>query len=356
MPINTLGSWAAMLVVVQFFLVITIYPCALIIHHQFAGRFKRVGKKKTDGDEEDAQKAQANMPNSPSGLRAVTSVRSLLAGVDEHGHEFRPIEKFFNGKWTNLMQKLRFPLIVVALALLATSAYFAAILQPPVEQEQILPTSDPMYSALLLQQTAFPALDEGNGVLVNVLFGVSESDRSAISRFNATEPGTAVLDTKFSLTTAAAQNRLLEACTIFEKIGTNDTKLKKTINQCWIRDFAEWRQKIDINNTAFETYANESQLAAEILKFGKFKNDRNSQPYLKYLTSGRIGMTAKQDRVIFTQLSFATDLVPFGPVSKARAAYDKWEAAKKKFIASTRGVALKRPIVSGGQFNFLMLF
>jgi len=114
------------------------------------------------------------------------------------------------------------------------------------------------------------------------------------------------------------------------------------------QDFADWRAKKNRNNAEFITYLSESRLAAEVLEYGKFKYE-SSTPYLKYFTSGRIGMTAKQDRVIFTQLSFATDLVPFGPVKESKAAYSKWEKALKQFNASTKVGALKRPFASGGE-------
>jgi len=305
--------------------------------------------KKTDGDEEE-QKYET-VPTQPilitthSKMTAVRNITSLLSGRTPDGTKFRPIEEFFNKKWTKWMHMARFPLIVVAVALLITSIVFTARLQPPVEQEQILPKSDPMYSALLLQTSAFPAAEEGQTITVNLLWGLKNANRSGISRFNTTASGAAVVDLKFSLTTAYAQKRLLEACEFFAKLGSKDPTLQK-LSQCWIRDFSKWRQSR--REPPFVNYATEAELAEQVLLFGKAKIDR-AQPYLNHLTSGRIGMSPRQDRILFTSISISTDLPPFGPLSIVEVAYKKWEKEVKRFNSQTRSDAMKRVFASGGQ-------
>jgi len=192
-----------------------------------------------------------------------------------------------------------------------------------------------MYSALVLQTTAFPTLDDGQIIIFDVVFGLRNStDRTGISVWDAANEGNATLDNRFSLRTKEAQEGLLKACDFFDVLAS---RKGAKISKCWIRDFTtnNTANSATPSTQAFETYGSEKEFAAEILRFGKAKVGR-AHPYLDYLKKGSIGLTKEQDRVVFTRLSFATELKIFGPFSETNKAYKRWDELFERYLKTVR--------------------
>lgn len=128
MPISTLGIWAGLLVIIQFLLVITVYPSALIIWERFWKK-KQWWKRFQRKSEENEKRSEA---------------------------EYRPIERFFNGPWTKLTYAARWPLVIVAAALIGVSIWLATKLETPLEPEKFLPDSNPIVKATDLVRSRIP--------------------------------------------------------------------------------------------------------------------------------------------------------------------------------------------------------
>lgn len=136
MPISSLGIWAGLLILLQFVLVVTIYPSALILWQNFWRvrkwwRCFRLPKEvKTEENQEDY-----------CGLKGFFKRRKTAEG------ELRWIERFFNGPWTRITYISRWPLFLFGAALMGIAIWLTTRLDTPREQEKFLPDSNPIIKA-----------------------------------------------------------------------------------------------------------------------------------------------------------------------------------------------------------------
>lgn len=349
MPIGTLGIWAGVLIIFQFFLVITIYPCAVVTWHRF-WRLRKISRcfRKTDGNlssssqKNDTNEAQSNAgeagekSNTNENVEGSHSVpiwaRCLPArwrperkprGVDE----YRTIEKFFRGPWINFVNRFRYALLLFAVALVGVSAYLATKLSPPEENESFLPKSNNLRTALETVEDSFSTSEADSLLRVRVTWGILGTDRTGTSKFDPSEPGKAELDTNFDLRSAEAQQHVLNACSFF---GDQENLIfqEPTIGpderiECWIRKFKDWRSTKGKEN--FETYETESALIAEIIEFGNEPDDDGNTPNLGFLTGQHVAFTEDRTRIVFTEVRFVSNLKAAEPYKIMWPVYQEWQ-------------------------------
>lgn len=353
MPISTLGIWAGLLILLQFVLVITIYPCATIIWYQFWRVRKWTNCLKAPKQDSEVTKASESTPSSEKlGLFS-----KLLKRRKRNEHEYRPIEKFFNGPWTRWMNASRIPILVVGLVLVAGSIYFATRLETPIEQEKFLPDSFPAQNALNLLRTAFPVIDGSTKTRVIITWGIEGIDRRGTSRYNPLDIGKSKLDPQFSMRSSSGQQRILEACKYFSDESKGLLTTEPTLNvkkTCWIEDFQAWR-KLTKKGDTFSNYRTEKELIGDLIDFGTWKDSRGFQPFFKYLRGQNIGFNKNRTKVLFTEISFITDLERGSPFSVTRPVFDQWQKELSKFNEGTSDEGVKRPFATGGiQWTFMI--
>lgn len=288
MPISTLGVWAGTVVVLQFVLVITVYPCAVIMWHRFwRPRMFVSGFKKINDNELDKDLAI------PIWYCLLPVSWRPEVKVPEPG-EYRSVERFFRGPWLKFVKSGRFVLIGIAVVLASLSLWRALTLDTPSELESFLPKNDPFVVPAETISDAFPRGNADFQLKVWVTWGVSGVDRSGLGRYDVNETGTVVLDNTFNLALATVQQRLFDACVFFgsntELIFQDDTGIDAV--DCWINDYSTWRK--GQGNIDFVDFDSQLELVNELLEFGKFKTEDGSQPFLKYLRSQRIGFDRQQ--------------------------------------------------------------
>lgn len=316
MPIGTLGVWAGVLILLQFLLVITIYPCAVAVWHRFwrVRNLTNCFRKPVDVDND--QKVSFWYRCLPVKWRP----EPKLAGVDE----YRKIETFFRGPWIAFIRRFRFPLLVLAVALVAVCIYLATRLQPPKESENFLPESNELRVAFAALEDDFPRSDADLQLAVRITWGIKGTDRSGTSKFDTSDPGTAILDSNFDLKTAAAQQHVLKACSFFRN-QKNLIFQEPTISddervECWIQKFKDWRGKEE-----FETYDKEVDLIKELIKFGNDTTPDGRQPNLKYLSDQHIAFTKGLDSVVFTEIRFVSPVEAAAPYKIMWPVYEEWQ-------------------------------
>ena len=139
MPIGTLGVWASLLILIQFVLVITVYPCAVIIWERF-WRKRLIVRFWRKSSEEEAQ-YELNLPFYQRFLPKKWR-RSPDAPVSPT--EYRPIERFFRGPWFRIIARARYFLIALSIILGGMSIWLGTRLEPPTEVEIFLPRDHPI--------------------------------------------------------------------------------------------------------------------------------------------------------------------------------------------------------------------
>lgn len=324
-PISTFGVFAGLLVLLQFVLVMTIYPSALIIWHRFwrpRQWWKRFSKK------------------------------------ERNETELRFIERFFGGFWSTWTHKLRIPLVSIAAVLIGVSIWLATRLDTPAKAEKFLPDDFPAQKASLILQNDFPSFDDSDNVNVAVMWGVSGIDREGISRYNFEDVGKPILDDDFSLRSATAQKRVLDSCAFFsdssKELITTETSIQEKVI-CWIRDFAAYRKDVLKLPDEFETYASEKDLANAVLNFTSFTNAQGFQPYAGYLSDGFIGFDESKERIVYTYIDFVTGLKESDPFSISWPEYEKWESALDSFNAETTNKDVDEAFQAASQWSSAVL-
>lgn len=398
MPVATLGYWASFLVLVQYLLVITMFPCAVIMWHRSIRhrKLKNCFTKAGDADElddclitvEDDESYCA--PNSGSSRSTAATaatddqtaedVRFGVADVTEDDEatsvieapvakwaswkrcfrgnngggksssEYRRVEKFFRYRWVVYIDKLKYVLVVAALAVFGVSIYFAAKLEPLSADEEFLPPDAPLRIATRLNRNAFLDFSGRSSVQSTVFWGVQGVDREGTSKYDPESVGSPIYDDSFDLKPADTQDFMLKVCNDIAKNSDllSQTRQNDPVN-CWIRDFSAWR------SSPFQTYKDDASLVVELRSFFGFTNETDgSQPYMQYLRDGRLIFSPKGDRVVFTEFVFDTDIRITEPGRVVRPRFDNWQSAVEK-LARSAPKSAKEPLVSFGYASMWMV-
>lgn len=408
MPIAVFGYWASFLVLMQYLFVITMYPCAIVIwHRSLRGRTlkscfrekdadayvkgdeitleddesedgsSRLSDVSSDGDDhsKDGKEGKGGKDASETAeAEGSREFKDMLAddrplwkrcfGVGgkrkkNDGTEYRIIEKFFRYQWVTFVNKLKYPLIVLALALFGGSIFLAQKLQPLSETEEFLPPNDPLHISTRLAREAFLDLNGRASVQTAVFWGVGDVDRASTTKWDPEDIGSPVFDNSFDLKPAAAQEFLLKFCNGIAKkrdLISQQAGQKEPAN-CWIRDFATWRRDDKSKSSdSFETYRDDKSLVGDLRSFfGHTNGTDGSQPYLRYLRDGRLLFSKDGKRVVYSEFLFETDLKPdIEPGSVVRSFYRKWESAVDE-LAKGAPTSVEKPRVTFGYSSMWMV-
>lgn len=342
MSISTLGVWAGVLILFQYALVITIYPCAVIIWHRFwRPRLFVNFFRKLDADAVEQEVA------TPLWQRFLPKSRRKKVTPVAIG-EYRLIERFFRGGWFNFLQKGRFFLIAIGVIWAGVSIWLATGLEPPEVEEDFLPSDHPVNVARRTLQNGFPRSDADLQLRVSVTWGIKDVNRAGTSRYDVDNTGVALYDKDFDMTKAAAQEHVLEACAFFE---VKDKQLLFTEtdviepSRCWIKDYRKWR-KSEGKPDSFTDFDSGKDLVAELIEFGNHTDD-GFKPYFKYLRDQDIAFDANKTRVVFTEIRFVSPTDAQVPYRVMWPVYTKWRDELEKLNKDgPKGV--NQAIVTGG--------
>lgn len=333
MPISTLGVWAAILVLLQFFLVITFYPCAVVTWHRywrprlFVQRFRMV---------EDPEELEVELATK-WWQRFIPLSRRPEPHIRKPG-EYRSVERFFRGPWFNFLSKARWIIIALSIAFAGVSLWQGLSLETPRETESLLPESHPIWVASDTLRDAFPRSDVDLQLRVWVVWGVTGRSRAGLSKFDVTDLGQPIYDMEFDLTKSAVQQRILDACSFFASrtdLIFNGSAAIDPIN-CWIRDYYEWR------NETFVDFASQDELIDDLLEFANASESNQA-----YFNLQRIALNANRSRVVFTEIGFVGSTDANAPEREMWPIYEEWRDLMDDFNSRSPAGADKA-FVTGG--------
>lgn len=324
MPISTLGVWAGILILVQYFFVISVYPCAIAIWHRFwrtrlAIRFF----KKVDQDMVEKE------VHTPLWHRFLPPSRRPTVKSPASG-EYRGVERFFRGPWFRVISKARFIIVAIAIVLAGLAIWAASKLKPPEKEEEFLPSDHPLRAALITFRDAFPLSDEQQLLNVFITWGIKDVDRKGTSRFDLEEHGTPVFDERFDFSKATVQNQVLEACTFFDQkdlVFQGDSSVD--VVDCWIKEYKKWRKDVE-NKDDFEDFDSGKAQVEDLIKFGEYE-EAGIKVNLKYLENMYVVFDLNYTRVIMTDISFVTPIRAQEPYSVMWPVYNTWQDELEKF-------------------------
>ena len=261
MPISAFGIWAATIVACNYILVITLYPSFLMIHYEYIKPFeqkfccflcksmhmdiKPITKDTTVASSFHSTPNRPKPKPKPQPQRRVSfdenvdelelveneehqrKVRLSHDGTtgqndqlvngendphydpDETGATYRPLELFLGYSWTKYVTKVRFPILVLFLALFSVSVYLATLIEAQDENEAWFDEEHYMQATIDLL-ASFSTSEEDGLLSLDIAWGVGGVDRGDSSRWEPSEFGSVVWDDDFDLSSPDAQTFLYD--------------------------------------------------------------------------------------------------------------------------------------------------
>eukprot|EP00945_MAST-04E_sp_MAST-4E-sp1_P001572 g1572.t1 len=257
MGFSTFGWFAAICIILNYVLVITFTPAALLVQEMYISPFldRTIGskvaycrRKRDVGDE--ASTAEKGGEQKDGGHKA-----GCLSNL------YVPyMTKAMNGKkW---LKPLPIAIIVILVANTIQASVFTSLLTPPTEEEEWV-KEDHMMAKWNDKTRGMFLGDEDNDFLQGrFVFGITGIDRTGFNRFDtlSTFRGNPVFDDKFEIHSQAAQEALLSFCQTVETYkckdnlrgcGSTDTLARPGSVRCWIREFQSWHKAKYANATTY---------------------------------------------------------------------------------------------------------
>jgi protein dispatched 1 len=273
-PISSFGFWAATLIATNFLLVVTMFPCIIVIYELYVkGCCSKLlcccpceTCKKTENDQALAAKGSSAVeltdvqhgshggdnddaePASPSPPVAIANPDDQEAGappmvrnvsvMDElDDSQLRPVERFFKNTWSPGVYKYRKFILIGCVILIIAASYTALQITPLSEQERFFPDGHWIARSFDAVSTEFIKTAVDSSVKVHVVWGVAGIDDSNVDRFDPDDIGTVVWDSNFDVSSPAAQRTVIYMC---DDLESSDLVLDGLV-QCFMKDYRDWR-------------------------------------------------------------------------------------------------------------------
>lgn len=181
MPISSFGIYAAVIISVNYALIILVFPPLIIWYDR-----RLDGKWCVCSKENEAKK------------------QSTDANLNEVGEEtFGRIEMFFSGPWNKCVYKLRYVIVFMFFVWTIVATIIASQLSPLTKEEQFLPDDHPAQEFFNKENYFLGA--GANTLEMKLYWGVKDIDKSKTSMWDAVYIGEPILDESFDLTPVEAQ-------------------------------------------------------------------------------------------------------------------------------------------------------
>lgn len=228
-PIAAFGFFSACLIVANFGMVSTIYPCGLIIRQKHEKRccaaiFGRCFSSCRLTDEE---------------TRSKDHDTSDTFGQDQDKDmsvEARLLSQFFVKVWAPKLFRLRWIILTLLVPLIIATTATTRRISPLSTIELLFPESNFMGVSLGIVKGEYPPVDKDT-VNIQMVWGVRGVDRSGTDKWDILDLGTVVWDPYFDLSPVAAQQFYMDTC---NEVSVAYELVKEGLTECWSWDFADY--------------------------------------------------------------------------------------------------------------------
>ena len=219
-PIRIFGIFVGLLVVINYLMVLSIYPAVLSIwSYYFEDQCLHKKVRECLGQTEpvvvpkDATEAE----------REKIEMKQL-----------RIMEKFFYFKYSKFIHYGKIPILLVFLGMFIGLLVVATRLEPAQEPARFLPDTNPLQRAFDLRADAFN--NSATISTVNIFFGLSGINRAGTDPNDITDIGQPILDPSFDASSPAAQTYFINVC---QQARLENSTLEGQV-LCPLEDFRDW--------------------------------------------------------------------------------------------------------------------
>jgi hypothetical protein len=255
MPMKSCGYYAALCIMMNYIFTMTLFPAAVVIYHR-----RLAGKR-------------CCCPSWFSKPAAEVDQSIDIAEQQKRSCSLSScIESFLKRAYIPFMQfkvgpGIKINAAIVATALIATAvqgAYFTSQLTPPRKPEVWLPGNHMLREFGEFYGATFYQADHESYNEVVFIWGIEDLDNTGFDQFRPFETvGPAVFDEEFDISTAAAQQHILDVCTAMQTIpckldgctGFGDDLIFETpakAYSCFLEDFQVWNNGTLPQGSLFE--------------------------------------------------------------------------------------------------------
>eukprot|EP00051_Salpingoeca_urceolata_P017516 m.239317 g.239317 ORF g.239317 m.239317 type:complete len:947 (+) comp18977_c2_seq1:474-3314(+) len=245
--IQLFGLVTAIMVIANYVLVVTYYPCVTLVWERYI-KFRscccknavspcRSGKKESE-DYVGPSRGKVTLPNASGdgGEDAASAKQPRQSRTDIQN--YRPLERFFHNWYSINVYEKRYYILAAFAIFVAVSIAFAAQLSAADEPTKFLPSDD------YLQQSQEVSTEDfkRSGVVAQVryvhgLLGVQGSNP-----FNSQDLGSPRFDPDFDVSSPAAQQAYLDMCS---RLVTDAPSILNAEVLCPMQEFRDWLVDVD---------------------------------------------------------------------------------------------------------------
>jgi len=272
-------------------------------------------------NQEQVPAADAQPSNDPLPKPQHESAASQLA--------LRPLERFFHDTWAPLIDRFKYPILVLFVILFGVGIGFAVQLRGLSEAESFIPDDHPLGVAGTWMTDEFRSSAADDTVVVTFTWGVSGIDREGINRYKPQEKGTPIFDGSFDPSAPQAQSDVLATCD-----AAHTVEQYKSEDSCWMRAFQDWRvaQGMTFPAVASSGQDQSTYFISEAQRFCATPLATRS------CSNGEMGIVDGKG-VRLMQVKFSLFLIPNEPYTTTNPVSEKWqEFVEARNAASAPGV------------------
>jgi len=287
MPVSSFGIWAGLVIFVNFCLVITLYPAAVVIWEKWIRHNKCCCccPKKEDESNKDVRQ--------PS-----------------------KVEVFFETTWTEFVFGKRYVIIVVFLLMLIAGIGLGLQMEGLTKKERFFPREHPIEVTSDVLDTAYKQGDLDDFIEVEFSWGISGLDRSKASYYDPTYIGEVIFDNDFDVSSTTGQQFIYDTC--------QDLKTKERVYKvyCFMESYKTWR--LQSNNTFPADFS--AVPAEQKTQFTKSLGDFAVSSLGSYFYRKKhVGLDLNSLDLKFVKVTATTNTKLFLPHAITNLEYERWE-------------------------------
>lgn len=166
------------------------------------------------------------------------SAASSKSWKDEQVEELTSMEIFFDTTFNTFVYRMRYVIILFSMVLAAYAGYRSFEVQGLTKMEQLFPAKHQIQLAFEHTLSSFHDGDQGQSIVVDLMWGVQGINKTGVDFFNASDIGTPIWDDAFDMSDPQSQLEIYDFCQKLKLL--NELLFTPGSVTCWIDDFNDW--------------------------------------------------------------------------------------------------------------------